>query len=193
MSQKSGRDWSRQARSRQKLQEAGNYPSQLKLTDYWQVLNELELLLRKNASLSDFINNSLHHTSFNESETIGPLLQKVLKNIERNHGKAPKQRRHDSIVKLFATALYIFSGSMTYEFIHRNLPEALPSLRTVEAIVQSQYSHIEEGVFRFDEAVEHLHKYNLPFVVSVAEDATRIVKRVEYDPATNRCVGFVIP
>ena len=74
---------------------------------------------------------------------------------------------------------------MTYEFIHRNLPEALSSLRTVETIVQCQYSHIEEGVLRFDEAVEHLHKHNLSFVVSVAEDATRIVKRVEYDPATN--------
>jgi hypothetical protein len=48
-------------------------------------------------------------------------------------------------------------------------------------------------VSRFDAAVEHLHKHDLPFVVSVAEDATRIVKRVEYDPATNRCVGFVIP
>jgi hypothetical protein len=82
---------------------------------------------------------------------------------------------------------------MTFEFIHRNLPEALPSLRTVETIVQQQYSHIEEGVSRFDAAVEHLHKHDLPFVVSVAEDATRIVKQVEYDPATNRCVGFVIP
>jgi hypothetical protein len=48
-------------------------------------------------------------------------------------------------------------------------------------------------VFRFDGAVDHLRRHNLPFVVSVAEDATRVVRRVEYDPATNCCVGFVIP
>ena len=165
----------------------------MKLTDYWQLLNEVELLLRQNAKLYNVLNKSLQRTFSNESETIGPLLKNILTNIERNNGKCPRQRRHDSIIKKFATALYIFSGSMTYEFIHRNIPEALPSLRTVETIVHSRYSHIEEGVFRFDDAVDHLHKHNLPFVVMIAEDATRIVKRVEYDPATNRCVGFVIP
>jgi hypothetical protein len=63
------------ARSRQKLQEVGDNPSQTKLTDYWQVVNEVEILLRKNASLSNYINNSLYHTSnFSEPESIGPLL-----------------------------------------------------------------------------------------------------------------------
>lgn len=30
-------------------------------------------------------------------------------------------------------------------------------------------------------------------LVTVAEDATRIMSSVEYDPQTNRCVGFVLP
>ena len=82
---------------------------------------------------------------------------------------------------------------MAYEFIHRNMAEALPSLRTVQSLVHSQYSKIEEGVFRFDALVQHLRKYNSPFIVAVAEDATRIVQKVEYDPAMDRCVGFVLP
>ena len=40
---------------------------------------------------------------------------------------------------------------------------------------------------------EHLKKHEAPHIVAVAEDATRIINRVEYDPATNRCVGFVLP
>jgi hypothetical protein len=125
-SQTSSRDWSRAARARQKLQESANCPSQTKLTDYWKVLNEVEHLLRKNTQLSEFINNSIQHYSH---ESIRPLLNNILKNIERNIGKCQHQCRHESIIKKFATALYIFSGSMTYNFIHKNLPEALPFLR----------------------------------------------------------------
>jgi len=38
-----------------------------------------------------------------------------------------------------------------------------------------------------------LKQYNAPLFVSIAEDATQIVGRVEYDNETNRCVGFVVP
>ena len=82
---------------------------------------------------------------------------------------------------------------MTYDFLHNNMPQILPSLRTVQNIVRSQYTHIEEGWFRFDELVKHLSSHNAPYIISVSEDATRIVKRVEYDSATDRCVGFVLP
>ena len=55
------------------------------------------------------------------------------------------------------------------------------------------YKTISEGSFRFDELKGHLDQYNPPSFISVAEDATRIVGRVEYDSETDRCVGFVPP
>lgn len=67
------------------------------------------------------------------------------------------------------------------------------SLRTVQSLIHKEYSQIEEGTFRFDQLEEHLAKYNAPKAVAVAEDATRIIGKVEYDPTTNRCVGFVLP
>ena len=73
------------------------------------------------------------------------------------------------------------------------MPEALPSLRTVQSQIQSQYTNIEEGVFRFDDLLKHLSKHDTPHIVAIAEDATRIINKVEYDPGTNRCVGFVLP
>ena len=60
---------------------------------------------------------------------------------------------------------------MAYEFLHHNMPQALPSLRTIQQLVQSQYSHIEEGVFRFDHLLQY---HNAPLIVVVAEDTTRI-------------------
>jgi len=45
----------------------------------------------------------------------------------------------------------------------------------------------------FDGLREHLHRYGAPAIVSIGEDAIRVIGRVEYDKETNRCVGFVLP
>ena len=73
------------------------------------------------------------------------------------------------------------------------MPEALRSLRTVRRIVSEEYKPLEEGVFYFDELVHHLHAYKSPLLVSIGEDATWLVRRIDYDPNTNRLVGFVLP
>ena len=38
----------------------------------------------------------------------------------------------------------------------------------------------------------HLKAFNCPKVVSVAEDATRVIKKVQYDVETDRLIGFVL-
>jgi hypothetical protein len=63
----------------------------------------------------------------------------------------------------------------------------------VQIFIHSNYAHIDEGQFLLDALVAHLQKYNAPSVVAIAEDATRIISRVEYDGTTNHCVGFVLP
>ena len=72
---------------------------------------------------------------------------------------------------------------------------ALPSLRSVEGynIIYSEYNIIDEGVFRFDELSNHIKRYNLSGLVTIGEDATHVISRVEYDKQTDRCVGFVLP
>ena len=72
-------------------------------------------------------------------------------------------------------------------------PEALPSLRTVQRIVYEEYRIITEGEFRFDELKNHLEAHCAPNVVSIGEDATRVIARVDYDNLTNRLMGFVLP
>ena len=116
-----------------------------------------------------------------------------MNNANKNAGKYNKQRRHPIVLKKFATLLLINCGSMSYEFLHSNMPEALPSLRSIQNIIHSDYESFREGIFRFDELIQHLSKHEAPFLVTVAEDATRIIKTVEYDSASNTCVGFVLP
>ena len=114
-------------------------------------------------------------------------------NAEKNAGNSKHGYRHTEIVKKFAIALFIYSGPLAYDFLQHNLSQALPSLRTVRRLVYSEYKTITEGEFRFDELETYLNKHNAPKVISLGEDATRVVSRVEYDSETDRCVGFVLP
>ena len=90
-------------------------------------------------------------------------------------------------------ALFIYAGPMAFEYIHQNMPEALPSLRTVQNLVHGHYKTLDEGQFRFDELAQHLKQYKSPKIVSIGEDATRVIARIDYDNETDRCVGFVLP
>ena len=121
------------------------------------------------------------------------LFQQLLSNAEKNASKVPQARRHSSVIKKFSTSLYLYGGPMAYNLIHQNMPTALPSLRTIQRQIHSEYHHISEGELQFDGLVSHLTKHKAPFVVSISEDATRIISRVEYDHESNRMVGFILP
>ena len=122
-----------------------------------------------------------------------PIMKQMLLHADKNVCKYPTQRRHSELLKKFATALFIYSGPLCYEFIHQNMPHALPSLRTTQRIIHSQYKIMDEGRFRFSDLVEHINDHNAPKIVSIGEDATRVIGRVDYDSETDRCAGFVLP
>ena len=89
--------------------------------------------------------------------------------------------------------MFIWSGPIAYEFLHRNIPEAIPSVLLIRNKIYSQYSDISEGVLMFDELLAHLKRFKSPAVISISEDATRIISHVEYDSHSNQYVGFVLP
>jgi len=110
------------------------------------------------------------------------LISNAIKNSERSL----PGRQHDYIIKKLPLSLYIFSGPLAYNFLHKNMPESLPPSRTVQRMVHKEYEHITEGEFRFDMLVKHIEFYKAPKVIAIGEDATRVVRRVQYDPTTNR-------
>ena len=46
------------------------------------------------------------------------------------------------------------------------------------------------ATFRFNDLSTD---YNALRVMSIGEDATRVIGRVDYDSETNRCIGFLLP
>ena len=121
------------------------------------------------------------------------FFRELLHNAEKNCSKIPTQRRHDSLIKQFATALFVYSGPIAYNFMHKSIPEGLPSLRTVQRLVHSNYTFQMEGVFQFKALEEHLHLYNAKKIISISEDATTLIGRVDYDKETDKLIGFVLP
>ena len=82
---------------------------------------------------------------------------------------------------------------MAYNFLYQNLPNGLPSLRTLQRKVNSEYKIIDEGTLRFDDLYEYLKHQNGPLFIAIGEDARRLIARVDYDKVTDRLVGFVLP
>lgn len=104
-----------------------------------------------------------------------------------------KGYRHDETTKMFAAFLKMVSGLLAYETLHANLPLSLPSVSTVNRFIADNGPRIVEGEMRSDELLKYLRSRNLPLVVSLSEDATRITAKISYDPYTNQLVGFALP
>ena len=73
------------------------------------------------------------------------------------------------------------------------MPEALPSLRTVQRSIKCEYKSFSEGLFYFDDLLAHIRDHKTSTMTSIGEDATRVIARVDYDCITDQCVGFVLP
>ena len=178
-----------------KLEEAGSDNSQTRITNYFVVLNKLALLLKENSELSKALVQAAQDNApdFDTELSVEPILHNMLLTAQKNVHKTPHKRQHEEMLIKFATSLFIYSGPMAYNFLHNNLPNALPSLRTVQRKVNSEYKVIDEGTLRFDELDEHLKVHDSPPFVAIGEDATRLIARVDYDKLTDRLVGFVLP
>lgn len=194
-------DWSYATRKKMSLLKFD--PAQSRITDYYKTIEKVEELVTSTPELIGMFNFSTGCLGSSQSSEISnsssatkfcSFFRKIVENANKNADKTiPQVRRHDVVIKKFATSLLLYGGPMAYNLIQKNMESALPSLRTVQRIIQSQYHHLSEGQFQFNELVVHLTKHNAPFAVAISEDATRIIARVEYDKTTDGMVGFVLP
>ena len=69
-------------------------------------------------------NDVLEPTGKRPNKNLSPLLKQLMVNAEKNVQRLPKQKRHDVLMKKFATSLLIFAGPLSYEFVHQNMSEA---------------------------------------------------------------------
>lgn len=121
------------------------------------------------------------------------VLNKLKLVADQNAKRQKAGYRFPEEIKLFSSYFRMLAGKRAYEFIQRNLPESIPSLSSVNKNIRKRDSPIIEGVLRCDELLLYLQERQLPLSVSLSEDATRIIGRVQYDARSNQIVGFVLP
>lgn len=104
------------------------------------------------------------------------------------------KHRHIFTYNLKHLSLYVFltAGRKSYEFLRVNMDNALPAISTVHNYL-SEKEHRIEGVCDFDGLKRYLEENNLPKVIFVCEDQTKVTKKIRYDKQTNCLIGFVAP
>lgn len=139
-------------------------------------------------------NLTTHESNIDLSEY--PILEDMLKRAKmykeiKNHDNI----KYSQLLKHVAIKLYIMSGKAAYEFMAKNLP--LPQPSTVKNWISAN-SAPNEGEIDFIAARQHFSKYSRTDVDDKiycygAEDATSVVKRIEFRLDTDQIVGFVSP
>lgn len=68
----------------------------------------------------------------------------------RNLSIDEKRYRYDSIVRQFASSLYIRGGRTAYEFVRLNIPGFLPSTQTIQSTIVASEDLLAEDLFNYD-------------------------------------------
>lgn len=132
-------------------------------------------------------NNPEHETRTHK------LLKKFSETADKNAIRSKEGYRFDDDIKDFAVYVRILSGVLAYQTLQNNLNLALPSLSATNRYIRKAAMNLTEGVPRFEELAKYLAERNLPMMVTLSEDATRIAGRVQYDSKVNEIIGFVLP
>lgn len=182
-------DWSYSTRKTKKMLKFD--PKQSHITDYFTIVKKIDDIVQNSPLLSNLIKENSQHTNASGFST--SLLQQLFTNAQNNVQHLPKQRRHTEVIKKFSMSMLFMAGPTAYDLLHKNMPEAMPSLSTIRKEMRKSYSNLVEGEFRFDKLSAHLDAHKCPRLISISEDATRIIRRIEYDENSNKLVGFVLP
>ncbi|CAM4847817.1 unnamed protein product [Rotaria magnacalcarata] len=116
----------------------------------------------------------------------------MMTNIINNSIKEDRGYRYDSIVRQFASALYILGGRTAYEFVRINVSAFLPSIQSIQSSTASSENYLTEGHFDFNRVGDYFNskKTTLAFC---AEDCTSTVSKIVYDTQTDTLIGFSLP
>ncbi|CAF3288524.1 unnamed protein product [Rotaria sp. Silwood2] len=121
-----------------------------------------------------------------------PVLFPWINNIFQNLEKTKNRYRYDDQIQEFALLIFIFGGRNCYEFLHLNLPSALPHITNLEILIRTQEFKMIECEFRFSLLTEYSRSTNCNYIF-VAEDATRCISCIDYDAQSNSFIGLSAP
>lgn len=110
-----------------------------------------------------------------------------------NFQRTKEGYRYKPQMKLFSIYMRILSGKALYNVFKANAQYAVPSNSAVKRYILSHRNDAEGGVLRARELLNYLNDHNLPKLVHLSEDATKITGKIQYNSNTNKVIGFVHP
>lgn len=176
-------------------------PRQTRITSFFEILNEVQILTIKNKFLQDCIRDIVREFQIVKSarcESSNSLdndsvLKLMFDSAVKNNSRHKNGYRHNDTIKMFAAYLRILGGKLLYETIHANLSTSIPSPSIISSYIADKGAKITEGVLRSGELLLYLTNRKLPLVVAISEDATRMVGKICYDSLSNKLLGFSLP
>lgn len=163
---------------------------QLLVTNYVKHLDRIEFIMKQNNDLKKILYQEIPEFNTKDTEGCIPTFLKILNEAAKYNMKMVKNNKFSDDLLQFSVYLFIIGGRLLCESLYANLKKSLPSLSTVTKTI-SATNNFEEGVLR--ELNAFLEKRMLPKIIWISEDATRITGRIQYDPTSDRLVGFVSP
>ena len=181
---------SRLQKRKSKLEVAGQECN--KITNYFKILNEMEILLKENLEVKARLANNMSKISHEPMTSEYKMLNVLLECAQENAGKEPGGRRFKEVMKEFAFLVFSLGRLALYEILcfADNLP--FPSVTTIRRKIYST-EKFAEGVYRIKQLKEFLILHNCPLLVHLEEDGTAVTGRIQYDSARNQIVGFTLP
>jgi len=133
-------------------------------------------LLQKHPILLSLLNFYQNEIASNDQlDFLSLFINTITNNLSASH---MSQYRYDEKLKSFAVCLYILGGKTTYEFIRLNLPGALPTLTTINTLIQNGHENIIEAKFRFNQMENYLNSFGVQHAYC-AEDCKYFINDID--------------
>ncbi|VEN57573.1 unnamed protein product [Callosobruchus maculatus] len=182
-------------RKREKLSLSGD---QSRITDYLEVVEKISEAVNKmesaesRAFLSGIKISDQCLASQDKDTVLSNFLHKLL-TIAKENSKH-KRNEYSDFIKKVGIYLLRTGGRLLYETLQSNLKNILPSISSLNRFSKETNENImTEAAFDFAGLEKYCDQRNIPKVVWICEDGTRITGKREYDKRTNCVVGFVLP
>lgn len=121
------------------------------------------------------------------------ILTEMLSCFNSNIQSEKQAYRYTEDVKQYSAYMRIIGGRLSYETFQANAVSSVPNIRSVDRYISKIKSNTMEGVLRTEALLQYLNDHNVPKIVSLSEDATKITNRIQYDFPNNQLTGFVLP
>ncbi|CAF1534009.1 unnamed protein product, partial [Adineta steineri] len=144
--------------------------------------------INKHPLLKSLIKYYQENDSNNNNNNKNGFLISFIDNLLFNLTRSSNHFRYTESIKNFAVCLYILGGKQAYNFIRLNLFGSIPNLPMICDLINKSDMRLTEAEFRF----ESLQQFQSHFGFC-SEDTTGVIRKAEYDVATNSFIGFATP